>query len=166
MGIEGEDAEVVLAGLVGLVEFLGVEVAKKKMGAGGIGMDGEEFFEFVGGIVVVFFLLENPGEGVAGVGGVGLEFEGLVKRGEGGGVILGVDGNEAEGKGGLEVGGIDVESLGVVALGVVEAEVALGFDAFLEITLGVSAIARNRGDGQGIGVAGAVIGVGHFVGGL
>ena len=153
LGVEGKDTKIMLAGEAGFVEFLSVEIPEEEMAADLIRMLGEQFFQFVSGVVVIAFLLQDPGEGIAGVGGIGFEFQSSVKGSEGGAVILRINRDKAKGKRGLEISRIDVKRFGIIALRVFETAIALGFDALLKIALSVGAISRNGCNGQRINIA-------------
>ena len=52
---------------VGLAELLGVEIAQEQMGAGLVGMLGQQLLQLAGGVLEKILLLQRPGIGVAGV---------------------------------------------------------------------------------------------------
>src|SRR5437870_2784918 len=54
-------------GFGGLMQLLGAKVAQGEVSAGFIGVNGEELFEFIGGIEEVIGLLEHERKIVAGI---------------------------------------------------------------------------------------------------
>ena len=144
VGVGFEDFEIMGTGFGGVVELLGIEVAEGKMGAGFVGMRGEEFVEFLDGIGEVAGLLQGDGKAVAGIGGVGPDGERVFEGSQCARQIARFGSGKAQVVMRFEVGGIVLSGGLIGADGFLPAMGFLRFDAVVEKAFGLRVTARAR----------------------